>query len=87
MSGLEIINPVPGVPVFTINNVIENSPAWNAGIRKNDQIISLNNQIHKDMTLNEINLSLRQKENKRIKMTVLRNGEKIATQFFLNEIF
>ena len=87
MSGLEIINPVPGVPVFTINNVIENSPAWNAGIRKNDQIISMNNQVHKDMTLNEINLSLRQKENKRIKMTVLRNGEKIATQFFLNEIF
>lgn len=87
MSGLEIINPVPGIPVFTINNVIEDSPAWNAGIRKNDQIISMNNKLHKEMTLNDINLALRQKENKRIKLTVLRNGQKIATEFFLNEIF
>lgn len=87
MSGIELINPVPDVPVFTVSNIIENSPAWNAGIRKNDQIISINNQSHKDMTLNDINLSLRQKENKKIKMVVLRNGQKITTQFYLHEVF
>jgi predicted aspartyl protease len=87
MSGLEIINPVPGVSVYTVSNVTENSPAWNAGIRKNDQIISLNSRMHKDLTLNDINLALRQKDNKRIKMSVLRNGEKISTEFFLNAVF
>lgn len=87
MSGLEIINPVPGVPVYTINNVIENSPAWIAGIRENDQVISVNHQNHKDLTLNEINLSLRQKQDKKISMTILRNGELIKTTFHLAEIF
>lgn len=87
MSGLEIINPVPGVAVFTIDNVIEDSPAWNSGLRINDQIISINHRHHKDLSLNDINLSLRQKENKRIKMTILRDGQKISTEFYLNEIF
>ncbi|HPR33489.1 MAG TPA: aspartyl protease family protein, partial [Prolixibacteraceae bacterium] len=47
MSGLEIINPVPGIPVFTISNVIENSPAWEAGFRENDQVIAVNFTHHK----------------------------------------
>lgn len=87
MSGLEIINPVPGVPVYTINNVIENSPAWQAGIRKHDQILAVNGQNHRDLTLNDINLMLRQKENKRIKVTLLRNGEELKTGFRLEETF
>lgn len=87
MSGLEIINPIPGIPVFTVNNVIENSPAWEAGIRKSDQIISLNHRNSNDLTLNDINLAMRQKENKRIRMTLLRDGEKISTQFYLTETF
>lgn len=87
MSGLEVINPVPGVPVYTIDNVIEGSPAWEAGFRVNDQILSVNYQNHKEMTLNDLNLMLRQKENKKIKMTVLRNGEKITSTFHLSEVF
>jgi len=87
MSGLEIINPVPGLPVFTINNVIENSPAWNAGIRKNDQLLALNNRNHKDLTLNDINLLLRQRQDKKINLTLLRNGEVMKASFLLHEIF
>lgn len=87
LSGLEIISPIPGVPVFTVNNVIENSPAWNAGIRKGDQIINLNGQSHKDLTLNDINLEMRKKENKKMRLTLLRNGEKLTTEFHLKETF
>lgn len=87
MSGLEIINPVPGVPVFTISNVIENSPSWDAGIREGDQVIALNYRSHRDLTLNEINLALRQKQDKKINLTVLRNGELIKITFHLKEIF
>jgi predicted aspartyl protease len=87
MSGLEIINPVPGVPVFTISNVIENSPAWKAGVRKDDQLIAINHSSHKDVTLNDINLTLRQRQNKKINLTLLRNGETIKTNFLLQEIF
>lgn len=87
MSGLEIINPVPGIPVFTVSNIIEGSPAWDAGIRENDQLITLNNQHHKELTLNDINLVLRKRENKKINITVLRSGELIKTSFYLKEIF
>lgn len=87
MSGLEIINPVPGIPVYTISNVIENSPAWNAGFRENDQLLTINHTSHKDLTLNEINLMLRQRQNKKISMTVLRNGQEMKSFFYLNEIF
>jgi len=87
MSGLEIINPVPGVPVYTVSNVIENSVSWEAGVRENDQILSVNLRDHKDLSLNEINLMLRQKENKRIKLTLLRNGTEIKTQFYLKDPF
>jgi predicted aspartyl protease len=87
LSGLEILNPVPGVPVYTINNVIENSPAWEAGVRKNDQILWVNGRNHRDMTLNDINLMIRQRENKRIRLTLLRNGEEIKSSFKLEETF
>jgi hypothetical protein len=87
MSGLEIINPVPGIPVFTISNVMENSPAWEAGFRQNDQIISINSDSHNDLVLNDINLMLRQRQNKKIRLTVLRNGEEIKSSFYLKEIF
>jgi C-terminal processing protease CtpA/Prc len=33
---------VPGIPVYTISNVMEKSPAWEAGIRENDQVLSVN---------------------------------------------
>jgi len=87
MSGLEIINPVPGIPVFTIENVIENSPAWYAGFRQSDQLISINYNSHKDLTLNDINLILKQQQNKKINLTVLRNGKEYKSSFYLKEIF
>jgi hypothetical protein len=86
MSGLEIINPVPGVPVFTVSNVMEGSPAWEAGIRKNDQILAVNNRSHIDVSLNDISLMLRQKENKRIKMTLLREGKQQKVEFYLKDM-
>lgn len=87
MSGLEIINPVPGVTVFTVSNVIEDSPAWQAGVRPNDQILSLNHRSHTELTLNDINLELRSKQDKKIKLTILRSGVEIKTKFELKEMF
>jgi hypothetical protein len=87
MSGLEIINPVPGIPVFTISNVMESSPAWEAGFRENDQVISINHQHHRDLTLNDINLMLRIRDNKKITLTVLREGKEYKSYFYLKETF
>jgi len=87
MSGLEVTNPMPGLPIFLINNIRKNSPAYYAGIQENDQIIALNNSSHKTLTLNDINLLFQSHEDKKIKMTVLRNGEEVKTEFFLKKMF
>lgn len=86
MSGLEVINPVPGVPVFIVSNVIEGSPAWEAGVRETDQILRLNFTNHNKLTLNNINLELRLKDNKRIRLLLLRNGKELKTEFRLKKI-
>lgn len=87
MSGLEVINPMPGAPIFLIDNIRENSPAYYAGIQEKDQIIALNNNNHKSLTLNDINLLFQSHEDRKIKMTVLRNGEQIKTEFTLKKMF
>lgn len=87
MSGLEITNPMPGLPIFLIENIRKNSPAYYAGIQENDQIIAINNTSHKSLTLNDINLLFQSQEDKKIKLVVLRNGEQVKTEFFLKKMF
>lgn len=87
MSGMEVINPMPGYPIFTIANIRENSPAFLAGLKENDQIISINSNNHNSISLNDINLLLQSRENRKIRMKVLRQGEEIKTSFELKNFF
>lgn len=87
MSGMEVINPMPGLPVYTITNIRDNSPAYFAGLQENDQILSINSNNHKSIELNDINLLLQSKENKKIRVKVLRNGEEYKTSFELKKMF
>jgi hypothetical protein len=87
MSGMEVINPMPGLPVFTITNIREDSPAYIAGLKENDQILSLNHSNHRNLELNDINLLLQSREDKKIRVTVLRDGEEIETSFHLQKLF
>jgi hypothetical protein len=87
MSGIEVTNPMPGLPIFTITDVRKNSPAYFAGLMENDQILEINNSNHKSLTLNDINLIFQSKEDKKINMKVLRNGEELKTSFYLKKVF
>jgi len=87
MSGMEVINPVPGLPVFTIADVTKDSPAYYAGLQKDDQILSINSSNHKSLELNDINLLLQSKENRKIRLKVLREGEEFKTTFELKKMF
>ena len=87
MSGMEVINPIPGMPIFTITDIRENSPAYFAGLKENDQILSLNRNHHQSLELNDINLLLQSKENRKINIKVLRNGEEYKTSFDLKKVF
>jgi hypothetical protein len=87
MSGMEVVNPMPGLPIFTISDIRENSPAYFAGLKLNDQIISINSNSNEAITLNDINLLLQSKENRTIRMKVLREGQEIKTSFELKKFF
>lgn len=87
MSGLEVSNPFPGMPVFTIDKVRPDSPAYHAGLLQNDQILSVNNTNHRMLSLNDINLLFQSREDRKISMTVLREGKEIETDFTLQKIF
>ena len=87
MSGMEVINPMPGMPIFTIADIRENSPAFYAGLKENDQILWINSNSNRQMELNDINLLLQSRENRKIRMKVLRNGEEFKTSFQLKKVF
>ncbi|WMN12853.1 aspartyl protease family protein [Marivirga salinae] len=73
-------------PYYEIEKVRENTPAYDAGLRKEDKIISLNGNSGKGLSLELINRKLRKKEGKKIKIKVKR-GEKILAFTFYLEAF
>ena len=87
MSGMEVTTPMPGIHFFLISAIRKNSPAFYAGIQENDQIFDLNNINRKTLTLNDINLLFQSHEDKKIRMTLLRNGEQVKTEFVLKKMF
>lgn len=65
-----------GMPTTTISETIENSPAERVGLKRGDQILSINEVETKkwDSVVEEIN---KFNPNEKMKITLLRNGEKI----------
>jgi len=83
LSGLNIVAPLIYLPVFEISSVSENSPAYNAGIRKGDFIVAINGVKCTNYTLNDIVHLLSAKPGKKIRMKLLRNGQPYKTYFYL----
>ena len=79
------MNEYPGLPVYVISKVRENSPGALAGLQVEDQLISINRMNYKDLTLNDVNYFLQMKEGKKLKITVLRKGEKVKTVLELKD--
>ncbi|MFA6217174.1 MAG: S41 family peptidase [Candidatus Omnitrophota bacterium] len=62
--------------LLTIVTPIEDTPAWNAGIKAGDKIVKINDEITRDMTLTEAVKKLRGKPGEAVTITVLRESEK-----------
>lgn len=72
-------------PSFKVRNVVEGSPAAIAGLQKDDIILKINNSNATDLTLQIINQKFQERDNKKIRITVLRNEEKIRYEFYLEK--
>ena len=85
-SGIEVSNPFPGLPHFVITDVRAGSNAQKAGLKLDDELVSIQGTGVSKMTLNEIALILHGKPNRKIKMVVKRQGQKIPIEFRLEEV-
>jgi len=72
-------------PSFKIRNVVKGSPSHVAGLQKGDIILKLNNANAADLTLESINQKFQERDKKRIRITVLRNEQKMKFEFFLEK--
>lgn len=72
-------------PSFKIRSVVENSPAYNIGLQKNDLILNINGIQTHELTLGSILEKLQEKDGKKIKITIQRNGEKLKFEFYLKQ--
>ncbi|GAA5035569.1 hypothetical protein GCM10011506_32260 [Marivirga lumbricoides] len=72
-------------PYYEIEEVRKGTPAYEAGIRAKDILLSLNNTKSKNLDLDMINNTLSKKAGKKIKIKVKRNDEVIETEFYLEE--
>ncbi len=85
MSGIEVLTPVPGLPLFVISDIDEDSPAERAGLRKGDQLLYINNKIAFQYNLNDIISLFQSKAGKKITMVIQRNQEVLEFQFILEK--
>ena len=86
-SGLTIFAVGPNLNQYFIVSVIVGSPAYKAGIRPGDIIHSIGARRASSLDLQDITRRLAQKTGKKIKMRLIRNGEKFKTEFILSDWF
>jgi carboxyl-terminal processing protease len=62
---------------------IEDTPAWKAGLKTNDRIVKINNELTRDMTITDAVKKLRGKPGEAVNITILRESEKKILEFKL----
>ncbi len=67
--------------LLTVVTPIDTTPAWKAGIKPNDRIIKINNELTRDMTIIDAVKKLRGKPGEAVGITVLRESEKKILEF------
>lgn len=72
-------------PEYSIAGTRENSPGFLADIRKGDKIIEINGKKTSEMSLQQINEIFISEENRKIKITLIRNTETLTKEFILKD--
>ncbi|MCK9604016.1 MAG: S41 family peptidase [Candidatus Omnitrophica bacterium] len=67
--------------LLTVVTPIEDTPAWKAGIKSNDRIVKIENELTRDMTLIEAVKKMRGKPGEAVNLTILRESEKKLLEF------
>ncbi|CAM2901324.1 peptide-binding protein [Chryseobacterium flavum] len=71
------------MPVFSLAGVRKDSPAYEAGLKKDDKVLSINGNKASEMTLEKINELMKSYEGRNITMVVQRKNETLTFNFTL----
>lgn len=72
-------------PSYRIKNVVKNSPAFHVGLLKDDIILRINGNDSHNLTLGDIIHKFQERDKKKIKMVISRNGVKMKFEFKLHK--
>lgn len=85
-SGLALVASGAKLTDIIVFNIIPDSPADLAGMKPGDQIKNINGVSTRLLNLGEVTYRLSGRTGKKIKLGLLRNGEKIKTTFRLKDL-
>lgn len=74
-------------PSYVISQLRDDSPAKNAGLMIGDIILEINGSVAYNKEMQDIIHILSQKENKKIKLLISRNGQHLKYEFYLKSMF
>lgn len=72
-------------PLFSIAGVRKDSPGDKAGLKKGDQLITINGRKTSEMTLNKIMEMMKSEEGKIINMVIMRKNQELRLSFTLED--
>jgi len=84
-SGLIIYAVGEKLNQFVIKYVIKGAPAHDAGLQSGDKIHRIGIVPTKLLTLSAVNRKLNKKDGKKVKMTIIRDGEKLKKSILLDD--
>jgi carboxyl-terminal processing protease len=67
--------------LLTVITPIEDTPAWKAGIKANDHIVKINDELTREMALTDAVKKMRGKSGEAVNLTILRDSEKKLLDF------
>jgi len=67
--------------LLTVVTPIEDTPAWKAGVKANDRIVKINNELTREITITDAVKKLRGKPGEAVNITILRESEKKILDF------
>jgi len=67
--------------LLTVVTPIEDTPAWKAGLKANDHIVKINNELTRDINLTDAVKKMRGKPGEAVNLTILRESEKKLLDF------
>ncbi len=86
MSGMEVRAKGDDFRRYYIDKVVEDSPAWEAGLQEGDEVLFINNKSSNDLIISEIYKILQKGEGKEISLLVRRNGSIQFVKFQLKRM-